>query len=64
MGTQMTFEKWVAKLKCELFEYSTNEIEQLIKDFRNMSSYGAYDEVIELLESEISTRNEVQRNQR
>jgi len=60
-----TFEKWVTRLKCELFEYSTNEIEQLIKDLRNMSYYGAYDEVIEHLENELLTRgNELQRNQR
>jgi hypothetical protein len=51
-----SFEKWVAKIESELYEYSKDELEQLLKKLCTMSMYGTLDNLIDKVKSEIQYR--------
>lgn len=51
-----SFEKWVTKVESELFEYSNDELDGLLKKLCSMSMYGAFDSLIDKVKEEIRNR--------
>lgn len=59
-----TFEKWSSEIMQSLFEYSDKELADLKRNLTNLSHYGAYDKLIEAIENEQFSREEVSQKQR
>lgn len=59
-----TFEKWSSEIMQSLFEYTDKELKQLKRNLSNLSNYGAYDKLIEAIENEQFSREEVSQKQR
>ena len=51
-----SFEKWVNKVESELFEYSKDELDGLLKELSTMSMYGTLDVLINKVKEEIRNR--------
>jgi len=59
-----TFESWSSEIMQSLFEYTDKELADLKRSLVNMSLYGAYDKLIEAIENEQFSREEVSQKQR
>jgi hypothetical protein len=59
-----TFESWSSEIMQSLFEYTDKELTDLKRNLVNMSLYGAYDKLIEAIENEQFSREEISTKER